>query len=265
MCITAKPAELSSTYVGVLVNFKKGTHTLMYQNKMENRATGTNCMILPILGEISSPLVDTTAYGNFMKEIVTATTPVNRSFGGGDMVAKGVTVQKVGKYEIVIAKDASTAAIKEALESLDVSKRPEISVELLDRYQEFYSNPTLVICCFSNKDAEISQPIMVEYIPRDMSKIFLPGADSHDGSVPKMGEDVDRDHSLVIGIIPIGETKPYGMYPVTFTQKVPAEIANAYWVGIQPAINGINADWQCSVEESGFGKMNYLILDAKKG
>lgn len=265
MCITLQDANLAGTKAGVLVDHLTKTHTLIYQNKSENRSNMPNAMVLPILGKvIQNGFTDTTPFNRFVDELVRAGKPVMRglvmSFGGG--VAKGVELHEVGKYTIVHAYGASVQQIQMALTQVPADKRPSITDELLEWYNSHYDNPELVIACFSNSTVEDNQPIMVEYVPRDLHTLMIPGADSHDGKVPSNKMGADRDHVLFVGEVhgnagsvlfnhEIGEARkvPF-IHNVNFTQNVPAAIKNAAWASLQEDSMGINCDWFFKLRDS---------------
>lgn len=257
MCVTSNKAHLHGTKVGLLINLLTRTHTLFYQNEMVNLASGPNCMILPILGEmLPNGLTDTTVYGKFMEEIVkqTAIQSKNASRSAVSFGGKGITMEKVGKYDIIIAKGAETEDIVAALSMVDENKCPTIPADLLNWYKDFYQNPQLLICCFDNADEERAQPIMVEFTPRVFEKVLLPGADSHDGKVPRIGSPTDRDHTLVLGVY--GNESYDDLSPVYFSQKVPQQIKEATWKSIDTNNEEVNGDWGFTFSElSGFGNV----------
>lgn len=265
MCITLQDAKLAQTKAGVLVNFLTETHTLIYQNKSKNTSNLPNAMVLPILGKVvQNGFTDTTPFNRFVDDIVRAGKPVTRglvvTFGGGG--AKGVELHEVGKYTIVHAYGASVDQIQLALQQVPEAKRSTISNELLEWYNTHYDNPELVICCFSNTSVEDNQPIMVEYVPRDLHTLMIPGADSHDGKVPSNKRGTDRDHVLFVGEVhgnssqvlfnhEIGEEhKVPFIHNVNFTQQVPTAIKNAAWASMQEDVMGMNCDWFFKLRES---------------
>lgn len=267
MCVTSQKANLENTITGMLVNHNTKTHTLLYQNKATNLSGGPNCMILPIMGTVKpAGLTDTTPFNKFIDTIVDQTKPQVKSFsasrGGG---SKGIKVVEVGAYTVIIAKGASTTKIQEALKALPAEKRPTISNDLITWYKSFYGNPTLLLCCFSSNDTIKTQPIMVEYTPLKFDTFMIPGADSHDGGIPKMGEPVDRDHVIMFGMIGKNEGQSgSGYHKVQFEQPVPDAIRNAGWQSWPQESMGKNSDWAFLVRNDGTIKMMPEITTAEQ-
>lgn len=197
MCITSNKAELSATTIANIVDFKKKQHNLFYQNKMQNLADDGNCMILPIPGRIIA-LHDTTPFGKFLDDIIKKLTPIGRSMSQASQ--KGISLSQVGQYTVLTCDKIDPKEIIRAISSLDKSIRPSINARLIEWYREFYGPEwQLVLACFNNKVELKAQPLWIEYGPFDFNKVFFPGADSHNGEPPLIGQPVDRDHSLLLG------------------------------------------------------------------
>lgn len=197
MSITSDLAELIGTIIANLVDFENSRHNLFYQNKMQNFSDGGNCMILPIPGKINK-LHDTTEYGTFLEDIVKKLTPLSRSMSKG--VSKGITISQVGQYTVLQCDSIDPKAIWREIGKLDSKIRPSINSRLIEWYREFYGPEwQLILACFNNKQELKAQPLWIEYEPFDFSKVFYPGADSHNGEPPLIGKPVHRDHTLLLG------------------------------------------------------------------
>jgi len=248
MCITVEEAIMNQTITGVLVDYLKKTHTLFYQNAAENIHDGPNALILPILGAVIGEAIDTTPFNKCLNDIVSFFEVRTRG-GLSKGLSKGIAIYECGAYTVIHAKDASLKGIEKALQSIQPNKRPNISRELSEWYQTYYSKPELLICCFDGSEMTEVQPIMIEYVPRDFNKVFIPGADSHDGTVPRMGKQrVSRDHKIIFGTI--GDGPKFGQQ-VKFSQTTAETVAmeRATWEVINYPFNGINCDWQFEFEE----------------
>lgn len=241
MCITAGFAELENTRQGYLVDHVTKRHHIFYANYVRNLSDGPNCMILPIPGEVLE-LHDTTQFNEFLDESISSTNPIPKARGmtGGD---KGIQFVEVGAYMCLIARGADVDEIKKALDRLPTNKRPEISADLLEWYLNFYGEKlNLVLCCFDSNELTEAQPMWVEFIPNHFEIAFFIGADAHDGGIPQIGENVDRDIEMVFACHGIENES---MQKVYFSQKVPSLLDEAIWQHLGK-INTLttNCDWQ---------------------
>jgi hypothetical protein len=246
MCISTAPAELFGTKIGFVADYTTKLHHLFYANSVQNLSNGPNAMILPIPGVIQK-IHDTTDFGNFMEDISHAfAPPMMRSGKLGASVAKGITIEEVGAYTVLRCPVINAFAIEAALKQVPENKRPAISSALITWYRDFYGAQThLAICCFDSKQMIKAQPIWIEYQPNDFAIGFYPGADSHDGTPPKIGKLIDRDQQLFFGAVL--NDQPGN---VQFSQSVPFPIKNANWLNVGNVQGlGQNGDWYINVRE----------------
>lgn len=255
MCITSKPAHLIKTKIGLVANLQNRTHTLLYQNAVENRFKGANCMILPILGNVRS-IADTTNYNRVLDEVAAATK--SQFTSRGMSLSKSITVHEVGKYTVIHSVFATPTVIAKELEKLPENKRPDIAKKLLKWYLAYYGSPELILCCFDSSNDAV-QPISVTYTPRNFSSLFFPGADSHDGSVPNIGARTDRDHTLLVGL--------YGGKPLqkkvhlSQHESMPKELSYAEWLFHHQVDRfGDNGDWMFQITDEEKGELSDVRL-----
>ncbi len=260
MCISTAPAELNSTKIGFVADFTTKLHHLFYANSVQNLSDGPNAMILPIPGVIQK-IHDTTDFGNFMEDIARHFAPVYRGTKLGTGISKGVSIVEVGAYTVLSCDSIDPEAIAKALQLVPENKRPTISADLLNWYRDFYgSKANLAICCFDSKQLTKAQPIWIEYKPKDFEMGFMPGADSHDGTPPRMGVLVDRDHQLFFGMVIDDFSKN-----VHFSQSVPAVINNAQWIKFNNIGSvGKNCDWIIVPHEEISGNVSLLQITENK-
>ncbi len=239
MCITLEKSEMTATIVGGAVNYKNQTHTLLYKNTVQNLSARPNALVLPIMGKVLK-VEDTTPFNKFMDEIVDNTRP---SFRGAKSVSFGsVKTYKVGAYTIIEAENATPVAMMRAIKKLQPEQRPDMTDALLQWYKDHYNNPTLLLCCFTGTDTLSSQPIMVEYEPRNFNSFLVPGADDHHGYIPSMGSYTDRDHTLIFGQYK-KPTLVMGGNTMKFSQDVPMQLQNGIWDSTKLPNTGKNCDW----------------------
>ncbi len=240
MCISVNNARLWGTSIANVADFNLHHHHLFYQNKVENLSSTPNAMILPVPG-IVQKLHDTSAYGKFLDEVVEQLKPRGR----GMFVSKSVSIEDVGMYTIVRARVIEPAEVESALLSVSSHKRPYMKPSLLGWYRGFYGkNTELLICCFDSKEATKPQPIWVQYEPHHFSKLFFPGADSHNGEIPNIGGKVERDHHLIFGTVGASVSAPRGSFGRFSESKIPETLISTRWQHLDE-INGqgINGDW----------------------
>jgi hypothetical protein len=253
MCVTLEKSKMAATIVGGGVNYKARTHFLLYKNAVQNLSGRPNAMPLPIMGEVID-VRDTTSFNKFMDEIVEQTTPQTR--GAKGFSSGSVKTYQVGAYTILEAEDATPGAIMKAIRKLPQNHQPVMEKELLEWYKTHYGNPTLLLCCFTGAEALNSQPIMVEYEPRNFNSFLVPGADDHHGMIPNMGGITDRDHTLIFGQY----KKPIFMNgrSLNFSQNVPIQFQNASWESFKIPNSGVNCDWVFQMDPT---SMNWQLKE----
>lgn len=207
MCVSMAPAQFSGTilYMGETDHYKHGEiHVLGYQNTAINLHDGPNAMILHFpAAEPMGPnnILDTSRAPNILKDIVEAVRPRTRSASLG-RVAKGcdsVMIFDHGIYTIVLAREARTETVMRALDQVDSSKRPAFNADLIDFYLKRMSRHILSLCCFNNRDARNSTPMLWWYKPSDPTLLQAPAIDCHTGAVPNLNDLVEVDHWVIAG------------------------------------------------------------------
>lgn len=260
MCISTAFADLSSTKIGFVADYTTKLHHLFYANNVQNLSNGPNAMILPIPGVIQK-IHDTTPFNNFMEDISRRfAPPIFRSSKLGASVAKGITIEEVGAYTVLRCPLINAKAILQALQLVPKNKRPALSSELISWYRDFYGKQTnLAICCFDSKQMIKAQPIWIEYQPNDFAIGFYPGADSHDGTPPKIGSTVDRDQQLFFGAVL--NDQPGNVH---FSQSVPFPIKNAHWTKFNHVFDsdgtGENGDWYTRIGNNKPGEVRLSLM-----
>lgn len=238
MCVTLAPAKLSNTtlYAAEVRTPDRTVHVLGYQNKAQNLAVGApakrihrgkddwdwespaprpeakrpvlsgNAMLLPFPARPGSMthanVLETKGCPNILKDLAEAVRPKFRSKGamlGGDAIAKSFSVQvfDTGIYTVVLASDAR--AIPGALGRVPEERRPQLNPEIFEAYASWYPDWTMALCCFSNTEAVLADPLLWWYEPMRPDRLFAPSLDSHTGGVPDLTAEVEIDHSVVFG------------------------------------------------------------------
>jgi hypothetical protein len=227
MCCTFTASEMSDTrlYVGEAEKDGETVHVLAYQNTAQTNAP--NAMVLPIpttKSLVADNLIDTREFKNFLKDITSASQEHTKgvSFNRRGMTLGGMDddraeVVDVGSYTVVLADNVGQ--IPEALTRVPEHKRPSVSKKFLTGYSELYPNQPIAVCCW---DGSIeAEPLLMWYVPRDRSHLFIPTMDAHDGQAPRVGEKVFTDH-----IISVGSVGPTNGHRVRYTQKIPQAVAD---------------------------------------
>lgn len=224
MCVTSDLAELLGTkiYLGQKITYERLINVLAYQNKPVNLSTGPNAMILHIPARAQMTQannLNTQGCGNLLDDMIRSTIPVTRSGGMSKSfsISERALVYESGIYTIVQARNAD--AVYDALSRVPTNKRPIISRELLQYFNQTYKGWTIQLCCFDNKDTAKADPLMWWYEPMDTSTFVLPGIDSHDGGVPNFQQPVNRDTYLIFG----SDNFPRGIgHQVDYTDNIPS-------------------------------------------
>lgn len=193
MCITARPALLSST-IGLVSRISIDgfrAHVVGYQNTASS--SGPNAMLLHFpASEVMTErnMTDCSSYPHLFNALVEFTTPTTRS-GTSSKGIDDVEVFQKGNYYVVLARDAR--AVGPALIQVPKSFRPEIPAEILEWYATHRPGYQLAVCCWRGEFR--AEPLIWWYRPFDPSALFFPAADAHDGSAPRAGSVV-RDHTI---------------------------------------------------------------------
>jgi hypothetical protein len=204
MCVSAAPARLTNSliYAGIVNRAGKRVHVMGYQNCAENLADGANCMLLhiPSVAPMSADnMVDTSACPSVLDDLVRSLMPIPRwrSAPAAGSAADVVHVFQKGIYTVVLSNRWELA--HEALSQVPESKRPALSVELLRFYGEHFPGWHLALCCFDNRDAVTSDPLLWWYEPLFPATLMAPAIDAHTGGPPDLSAQVQRDHHVVFG------------------------------------------------------------------
>jgi hypothetical protein len=205
MCVTSDLAKLLGTkiYLGQKKVNRRLLHILGYKADPQNLATGPNALIIHLPAKVKmteTNNLNTKGCSNLLDDMVQAALPkpkgeLKRSLGIN--LSERALVYTSGIYTVIQAHSAD--AVYDALNRVPANKRPNISRELLQYYNQNYNGWTLQLCCFDNKDVAKAEPLMWWYEPMDYSTFILPGVDSHDGGVPNYRYQVERDTYLIFG------------------------------------------------------------------
>lgn len=199
MCITVNHANLSKTKI-LSLPLENGNHFLAYSNKVKNESGKPNAMILPIPGETNPSLFhNTESYKDFMSEITKKCRLEEDYLGihsrGFRSKSKSFESFELGQYTIGLSKDF--VGVREFLDELPKEKRPEISEELKQFFEEKYAGWSFAICVFDSENTIDAQPIAFEYKPFSNELIYFPTMDGHDGKAPNVGGLVKTDHTFI--------------------------------------------------------------------
>ena len=206
MCITSSNSILDNTYIGVwdINHVDYGyRHVLTYQNRVENTADESNCMLLhipskePILPEW---IVDTAEAVNFLSDLYSLVDPPVLSRGhwmGGSSEPENYIVE-MGVYHIAILNVLTEAALSKALAQIPAKKRPHISEELINFFKSKFKGFPLLLCCFNNKEALKASPIMVHFPPLHSNKLMAPTIDAH-GHIPDTDSKTTFHQKIIFG------------------------------------------------------------------
>lgn len=230
MCITVNHADLSKTKI-LSLPLENGNHFISYSNNVKNLSDKPNAMILPIPGETNPSLFhNTEPYQYFMNEILNKCRYEEDYLGeisrGFEFKSVSLSFDKfeLGMYTVGLAKEF--AGIREFLNQLSEEKRPEISEELKQFFEEKYAGWSFAICVFDSKSTIDAQPIAFEYKPFDGRLLYYPTMDGHDGGAPHVGAMVKTDHTLIYEHTGKMTNKHYAQQYVTLDAKVPENLQN---------------------------------------
>lgn len=200
MCITVNTAVLTGTKI-MSLHLDNGRHFIAYSNKVNNTSGKPNSMILPVPGVLKKEWFhNTEKYKDFMDDIIKNTTDEHYTgMLSRGILSKGISLSfdsfNLGMYKVGIAP--SYNGIQEYINTLPKDERPSISEELSEFFKNKYAGWSFVVCAFAGDKKMESQPIAFEYDPFGPSLIYFPTMDAHNGGAPKMGENVDVDHTFI--------------------------------------------------------------------
>lgn len=207
MCVAAAPAQFGATtlYLGRCRHPEYGRiHVLGYENVAVNFSDGPNAMLLhlPGAGMTQDNFVDTSRSRHILRDMTTVLTPpVFGAYGAPPGAAAGgpppVQVFEHDIYTVVLA--AHAGLIPEALSLVPEHRRIPANRPLFDFYAEQYPDYAIALCCFDNRDAARSDPLLLWYEPLRPDRVELPAIDCHTGGVPAIGTPVPADHWVIVG------------------------------------------------------------------
>lgn len=207
MCVAAGPASFSDTilYHGRRRHPEHGPiHVLGYQNVAVNHATGPNAMLLHLPGTGMTPdnFVDTSHSRNILTDMTAALTPRSAGYGAAPAAAgraapPPVQVFEHDIYTVVLATNATL--IPDALSLVPEHRRVPVNRPLFDFYAREYPGHAVALCCFDNRDAARSDPLLLWYEPLRPDRVELPAIDCHTGEIPEIGAPVEADHWVILG------------------------------------------------------------------
>ncbi len=217
MCVTLAPAKLSKTiiYAGEGhhpdrrdIHSLTYMHVLGYQNNAENKSGKPNAMILPIpsKGELGPEnIIDTTSHPGVLSDMASAIEGMNRDqmLGISSKGFPSIKVFSAGSYTVALAPNASQ--LIHAIAALPEALRPIINREIVQAYSEWYADWPIAVCAWDGRIE--AEPLLWWYEPIEPKVLFLPALDSHNGKVPNLKRDVQRDHTLLIG----SNISPFGL------------------------------------------------------
>ncbi len=226
MCCSLRRAKLTNTILYAAETMHQGhlVHVMGYQNRAANQSPGANAMLLPIPSDATmgpDNMLDTTEAKHCLKDYADAVRTHNngddeRKYGGARS-RRSVQVFNKGSYTVALADSAKD--LTAALNYLPVGRRPSANPEIFAAYDRLYPDWKMALCSWDGTiDAE---PLLWWYEPKDVTQLFLPALDAHDGHPPKLGTDVAVDHTLVVASI----TSPAkdGL-DVSFRDPIPAHL-----------------------------------------
>ena len=220
--MSSKPSKMSNTeiYVGEATYNDKLVHVLAYQNKAITNSP--NCMILPFPTDKKMDdknVIDTSKFSSFLSDITKASKIETFSDGRRSMtlgaVRASALVFESGSYTVVLANNIDE--IPEALSRVPELKRPSISNEFLQGFENLYPNDKIALCCWNGTIKP--EPLLWWYEPRNKDSLFVPTMDAHDGNSPNINVKVKTDH-----LISVSHRDDGNNFKVVYKDKIPNNI-----------------------------------------
>ena len=158
-----------------------------------------NAMLLPIPARARMTpenFLDTSEYKDILNNMKTAVAPPARKQKSSE-ITRGLDIQvfSKGMYTVVLSPNATD--IPKALNRVPLDKRPAINKEIFDAYAKWYPGWTFALCCFKDSITE-SDPMVWWYEPLNPHTLFFPALDAHTGHRPKLNENVEVNHTLIV-------------------------------------------------------------------
>ena len=198
MCVTTLEAQLSKTRIGAwdILHPQYGyRHVLAYQNNAQNLADSPNCMLLHIPGNeplSAENIINTENDVEILLEMEYDVLGRPRVFASQNQVVE------MGVYHLGLLNDFSKESIENTLNQIPENKRPQISQEIIQFYNNVFSGFPLVLCCFNNKDAKDASPVMLHFNPRYPDMFQFNTLDSH-GGLPDLNENIKFQQTIITG------------------------------------------------------------------
>lgn len=183
-------------------------HVQGYQNIIQNLVDEPNCMILhiPSLNTIGTlNFLPTMKCKHILSDMVTAFQPPvksSRSISAKRGPLNDYEMIEYNEiYTVIIAHRAS--AIPYALNELAKThpdRTPRISQNKINYYATHFTNYTLALCCFNNKETKNAAPILYWYTPFEYDTLRLPALDLHGdfNAIPHTNDLVKVDHWIFL-------------------------------------------------------------------
>ena len=184
MCITAKTADLTKTYIASYIVGRN--HRLIYQN--EAKTQESNAMILAIPGKIKKLTAYPKSWVSSLYDRLNIQKEVTRGY-----VTKGLTIERVGSYIV-----GHTEKLDEQ-SSIDFCKEHglQLNEQLINWFHTNYVGWSFVIAVFLPENSGEMHPIAIDYKSFEwLSDIaFIPMVEGH-GDIPAI--EKTRVHQTVI-------------------------------------------------------------------
>jgi hypothetical protein len=131
-------------------------------------------------------------------------------------------------YTVVLA--ANAALIPEALSLVPEHRRIPANRPLFDFYARMYPDYAVALCCFDNRDAARSDPLLLWYTPLYPDRYELPAIDCHTGGVPDIGAPAYVDHWVILGTDeePDLQDGAWGTARMDWSEEVRSSAAGAF-------------------------------------
>jgi len=201
MCVVFESADLERTYGLVNRTIERDgsvRHSMVYQNRLKAGGSGrNNAMIihLPTAGIRREDVMDLSGCKSVLKTLDRQTRDVMR----GTFGASGVDVFKSGNYFVVVARNIQDVA--PALKEVPSNVRPKVNKSVLKFYEDtFGGSGVFILACFAGTEGFEADPFGVTYTPWNPNVLTFPAIDSHDGRAPRLGQRVNRDHTIFLGV-----------------------------------------------------------------
>lgn len=185
----------------------------------------------------------------------------HHSRGLKGLVSNSVKLEifNTGIYTVVMSNKPSL--ISQALQLVPENKRPAISPQLIQWYEDNYPGYSVAVCCFDNQEAQGAQPLFWWYKPMNPQELFFPAVDCHSGQIPDLTKKVEVDHLLACAVKGIDSSAngarvfdKASLIEEPFQEYFPERIVGADYTFSPPLNNG---DFIISKTDVLTGKMKF--------